>query len=161
MDHARCPFEKVILGAHAGCAMAQRFAVAERMGVECTSDLALNNCVTLIKLLRENSRFALKVTDTSAPMAFGKEMKVMAGGLIGLETVLHGSIQKWHKDVPVTEPRTQKQPGQPEIKDIHGLISEAQAQFGSLTALPYPAIMPSVAAFQLRKRPAPDTGKGQ
>jgi len=147
MDHARCPFEKVILGAHAGCAMAQRFAVAERMGVECTSDLALNNCVTLIRLLRENSRFALKVTDTSAPMAFGKEMKVMAGGLIGLETVLHG-----------TGP---KQPGRPEIKDIHGLISDAQAQFGSLTALPYPAIMPSVAAFQLRKRPAPDTGKGQ
>ncbi len=147
MDHARCPFEKVILGAHAGCVVAQRFAIAERMGVECTSDLALNNCLTLLKLLRENSRFALKVTDTSAPMAFGKEMKVMAGGLIGLETVLHGKVEK--------------QPGQPEIKDIHGLVREAQAQFGSLTALPYPAIMPSVAAFQLRKRPAPDTEKGQ
>lgn len=147
MDHPRCPFEKVILGAHAGCAMAQRFAVAERVGVECTSEIAFNNCVTLIKLLRENSRFALKVTDTSERMAFGKEMKVMAGGLIGLETVLHGNVEK--------------QPGLPEIRDIHGLIREAQAKFGSLTALPYPAIMPSVAAFQLRKRPAPDSERGR
>ncbi len=145
MDHARCPFEKVILGAHAGCTMAQRFAVAERMGVECTSDLALNNCLTLIKLLRENSRFALKVTDTSAPMAFGKEMKVMAGGLIGLDAALHGTVEK--------------QPGQPEIKDIHGLLREAQENFGSLTALPYPAIMQSVTAFQLRKRGISDLSK--
>lgn len=147
MDHARCPFEKVILGAYAGCAVARRFAVAERMGVECTSDLALNNCRTLIRLVRENARFALKVTDTSERMAFGKEMKVLAGGLLGLETALHGDIRK--------------QPGQPEIRDIHGLIREAQAKFGSLTALPYPAIMPSVAAFQLRKRASPDTGEGQ
>ncbi len=143
MDHARCPFEKVILGAHAGCAMAQRFAVAERMGVECTSDLALNNCLTLIRLLRENSRFALKVTDTAAPMAFGKEMKVMAGGLTGLEMALHGSVEK--------------QPGRPEIRDIHDLIREAQEKFGSLTALPYPEIMQSVTAFQLRKRHVPDS----
>lgn len=138
MDHPRCPFEKVILGAHAGCTVAQRFAVAERMGVECTSEIAFNNCVTLIKLLRENSRFALKVTDTSARMAFGKEMKVMAGGLIGLETALHGGIER--------------QPGQPEIRDIHGLIREAQAAFGSLTALPYPEIVKSVVSFRLRKR---------
>jgi len=138
MDHARCPFEKVILGAHAGCAVAQRFAIAERMGVECTSDLALNNCRTLIRLLRENSRFALKVTDTTAPMAFGKEMKVLAGGLTGLHAALHG---------PVAKP-----PGQPAVRDIHGLIREAQEKFASLTALPYPEIMQSVVAFQLRKR---------
>lgn len=147
MDHARCPFEKVILGVYAGCAKARRFAVAERMGVECTSDLARNNCRTLIKLVRENARFALKVTDTSAPMAFGKEMKIMAGGLIGLETAVHGGIAK--------------QPGQPEIRDIHGLVREAQATFGSLTTLPYPEIMKSVTAFQLRKRPAPDSEQGR
>lgn len=145
MDHARCPFEKVILGAHAGCALARRFAVAERMGVECTSDIALNNCLTLIKLVRGNSRFALKLTDTAERLPFGKEMKILAGGLIGLETVLHGSVEK--------------RPGHPEIRDIHGLVQEAQAQFGSLSALPYPEIMKSVSAFQLRKRHAPDSKK--
>ena len=138
MDHARCPFEKVILGAYAGCEKAQRFFIAERMGVECTSDIALNNCLTLIKLVRQNARFALKVTDTAERLPFGKEMKIMAGGLAGLESVIHGQAGK--------------QPGQPDIRDIHDLVQEAQAAFGSLTALPYPEIMKSVAAFRLRKR---------
>ncbi|MBI3570517.1 MAG: hypothetical protein HY082_05380 [Gammaproteobacteria bacterium] len=146
MDHARCPFEKVILGVYAGCGKAQRFFVAERMGVECTSDVALNNCLTLIKLVRQNARFALKVTDTAERLPFGKEMKIMAGGLAGLESVIHG--------------QTEKQPGQPDIRDIHDLVQAAQAVFGSLTALPYPEIMKSVAAFQLRKRHAPGSEKG-
>lgn len=145
MDHARCPFEKVILGAYAGCAKARRFAIAEHMGVECTSDIALNNCRTLTKLVRENARFALKVTDTAEPLPFGKEMKIMVGGLAGLESVVHG--------------QTEKQPGQPDIRDIHDLVQVAQAAFGSLTALPYPEIMKSVAAFQLRKRHAPGSEK--
>src|SRR3989344_6138161 len=89
MDHARCPFEKVILGAYAGCEKAQRFFIAERMGVECTSDIALNNCLTLLKLMRERSRFALKVTDTAERLPFGKEMKVMAGGVAGLASGIH------------------------------------------------------------------------
>ncbi len=146
MDHARCPFEKVILGAYAGCEKAQRFFIAERMGVECTSDIALNNCLTLIKLVRENARFALKVTDTTERLPFGKEMKIMAGGLAGLESAVHGPAQK--------------SPGQPDVRDIHELVQQAQTQFGSLTALPYPEIMKSVAAFQLRKRHAPGSEKG-
>ena len=152
MDHARCPFEKVILGAYAGCEKAQRFFVAERMGVECTSDIALNNCLTLIKLVRQNARFALKMIDAAERLPFGKEMKIMAGGLAGLESVIHGDTEKWYRDVPVTERRMQKQPGQPDIRDIHGLVQEAQTAFRSLTALPYPEIMKFVAAFQLRKR---------
>src|SRR3989344_4548257 len=122
MDHARCPFEKGILGAYAGCEKAQRFFIAERMGVKCTSDIALNNCLTLIKLVRQNARFALKVTDTAERLPFGKEMKIMTGGLAGLESVVHGQAQK--------------SPEQPEIRDIHGLVQQAQTQFGSLTALP-------------------------
>jgi len=147
MDHARCPFEKVILGAYAGCALARRFAVAERMGVECTSDIARNNCLTFIRLMRQNARFALKVTDTAEPLPFGKEMKIMAGGLAGLEAAVHA-----HSPAP---------PAAADIRDIHGLIREAQEKFESLTALPYPEIMQSVTAFQLRKRPAPDTERSR
>lgn len=135
--HARCPFEKVILGAYAGCEKAQRFAIAERMGVECTSDIALNNCLTLLRLMRECSRFALKVTDTSERMPFGKEMKVVIGGLIGLENALHPAGKKTDK---------------PEVKDIYRLIREAQETYTSLALLPYQEIMKSVASFQLRKR---------
>lgn len=136
--HARCPFEKVILGAYAGCEKAQRFAIAERMGVECTSDIALNNCLTLLKFMRERSRFALKVTDTLDRMPFGKEMKVTIGGLIGLEKVLH--------------PEDKKTMGEPEVKNIHSLVVEAQRAFGELSKLPYQELVKSVVAFQLRKR---------
>ena len=115
MDYPACPFEKVILGAYAGCEKAQRFSIAECMGVECTSDIALNNCLTLLKLMRECSRFALKVTDTLERMPFGKEMKVVIGGLIGLEKVLH--------------PEDKKTRGEPEVKNIHGLVMEAQRGF--------------------------------
>ena len=114
----------------------------------------------LLNLMRERSRFALKVIDSSEPMPFGKEMKIMAGGLAGLETVMRGHAEKWYRDVPITERRMQKLPKQPKIRDIHGLVQEAQAAFGSLTALPYPEIMQSVAAFQLRRRPSPDSAKG-
>ena len=41
------------------------------------------------QLVRQNARFALKVTDTSERMPFGKEMKVVIGGLIGAGKVLH------------------------------------------------------------------------
>jgi len=85
MDNARCPFEKAILGTQCACEMASRFSVAEQMGVECRSDIARNNCATLLAFMRERARFALKVTDTSAGLPFGKEMKVMLGGLIGLQ----------------------------------------------------------------------------
>ena len=85
MDNARCPFEKAILGTQCACEMASRFSVAEQMGVECRSDIARNNCATLLAFMRERARFALKVTDTSANLPFGKEMKVMLGGLIGLQ----------------------------------------------------------------------------
>ncbi len=85
---ARCPFEKAILSAQCSCEMADRFSVAEQMGVECRSDLARNNCATLLGLMRECARFALKVTDTSDSLPFGKEMKVMIGGLIGLQRLM-------------------------------------------------------------------------
>ncbi len=85
MDNARCPFEKAILSVQCDCEMATRFSIAEQMGVECRSDIARNNCTTLLVYLRERARFVLKVTDTSAGLPFGKEMKVMLGGLIGLQ----------------------------------------------------------------------------
>ena len=85
MDNARCPFEKTILSVQCACEMASRFSIAEQMGVECRSDFAHNNCTTLLAFMRERARFVLKVTDTSAGLPFGKEMKVMLGGLIGLQ----------------------------------------------------------------------------
>jgi hypothetical protein len=134
MDNARCPFEKAILSVQCDCAMATRFSIAEQMGVECRSDIARNNCATLLVYLRERARFALKVTDTSAGLPFGKEMKVMLGGLIGLQRQMA------------------PQEGVARVQNIHALVQQAQAAYGSLDALPYQEIVKSIAAFQGKRR---------
>jgi len=134
MDNARCPFEKAILSAQCACELAARFSVAEQMGVECRSDIACNNCTVLLALMRERARFALKVTGTTAGLPFGKEMKVMIGGLIGLQQVLAG------------------EDGVERVQNIHALVQDAQSRYGSLEALPYQEIVKSITAFQSRRR---------
>jgi hypothetical protein len=135
MDNARCPFEKAILSVQCDCEMATRFSIAEQMGVECRSDIARNNCTTLLVYLRERARFVLKVTDTSAGLPFGKEMKVMLGGLIGLQRQM------------ATEE------GAPtRVQNIHSLVQQAQAAYGSLDALPYQEIVKTIAAYQSKRR---------
>jgi hypothetical protein len=134
MDNARCPFEKAILSVQCDCEMATRYSIAEQMGVECRSDIARNNCATLLVYLRERARFALKVTDTSAGLPFGKEMKVMLGGLIGLQRQMA------------------PQEGVARVQNIHALVQQAQAAYGSLDALPYQEIVKSIAAFQGKRR---------
>lgn len=133
MDHARCPFEKAILSAQCACELATRFSVAEQMGVNCRSDIARNNCATLQALMRERARFALKVTAASDNLPFGKEMKVMIGGLRGLQGLL------------AVEPDAG-------VGNIHALVRQAQEKYGSLDSLPYQELVKSIAAFQIRRR---------
>ncbi|MDH5512994.1 MAG: hypothetical protein OEY27_07270 [Gammaproteobacteria bacterium] len=133
MEHGRCPFEKAILSSRCDCGLATRFSVAERMGVNCRSDIARNNCTTLLALMRDRARFALKVTDTSDHLPFGKEIKVMIGGLVGLQSLI----------TPADAAR---------VDDIHGLVRQAQEQYGSLMALPYHEIVKSITAYRSKRR---------
>ena len=134
MDKSRCPFEKTITSAQCGCELAQRYAIAERLGVQCGSALAAANCRMFIDLVRSHSRFALKITDTREALPFGKELKVMVGGARGLQRLID----------PETSIDT--------VSNIHGLIQQAQQQFGSLTNLPFAEIVKSVAAHRPRRR---------
>jgi hypothetical protein len=101
-----CPFEKAITSNRCGCEHSARFAIAERIGAACRSDLAQTNCVTLMALLRERSRFALKLTNTSEKLPFGKELKIMFGGLDGLQGLLRTteSISNRIEKYPWTDP---------------------------------------------------------
>jgi len=136
MDNARCPFEKAILSVQCDCELATRFSIAEQMGVECHSDIARNNCATLLVYLRERARFVLKVTDTSAGLPFGKEMKVMLGGLIGLQRQM----------------ATEEGAAAARVQNIHALVQQAQAAYGSLDALPYQEIVRTIAAYHGKRR---------
>jgi hypothetical protein len=135
MDHGRCPFEKAILSAQCDCELASRYSVAEQIGVECRSDLARNNCAILLGIMRERARFALKVTDTSELLPFGKEMKVMIGGLIGLQRLMAAEAGAAAR-----------------VTNIHALVQQTQQVYGSLGTLPYQEIVKSIAAFQGKRR---------
>lgn len=132
--NARCPFEKPILSAQCDCEMATRFSIAEQMGVECRSGIARNNCAMLLGFMRERARFALKVTDASDSLPFGKEMKVMIGGLISLQRL------------------TTAEDSAARVRNIHALVLKAQEMYGSLETLPYQEIIKSIAAFQNKRR---------
>ena len=134
MSH--CPFEKAIISGQCGCEYAGRAALGEHLGVTCRGGLVQVNCVTLLELLRERSRFALKVTATEQ-LPFGKELKVMIGGLQGLQRVLDGD------------------PADNRVPNIHGLIAAAQAQFVGLAELPFEQVIKGVAAYQSRRRQSP------
>ncbi len=134
MDHGRCPFEKAVLSTQCACELATRFSIAEQIGVNCRSDIARNNCATLLALMRERARFALKVTDTSDSLPFGKEMKIMIGGLIGLQRLM------------LTEEDATR------VNNIHALVRQAQEKYTSLESLPYQEIVKSIRAFQSKRR---------
>jgi len=133
-NNPRCTFEKAILSARCDCEMATRFSIAEQMGVGCRSHFACNNCSTLLALMRENARFALALTNTAGNLPFGKEMKVMIGGLIGLRHLFA---------------RTE---GVDQLRNVHALVQQAQTAYGSLESLPYQEIVKSIAAFQIKRR---------
>ncbi len=123
-----CVFEKALLAGCAACEASARHALAEREGLACTSPVARTNCETLLALLRERCAFALKLAPEAAP-PHALLLKLQCGGLAGLGQVV-GSGDT----------------------DVHRLVSAAHDRHGSLTRLPWPAIVAAVQAWQGRRR---------
>lgn len=130
-----CAYEKSILTNECQCSEAERFCIAEREGVHCGSDDAQEQCLEVLTLLREASRFALKASGDEGMLPHGKAMKIQVGGLRGIRAVLE-------PDVPAGDP----------IPDVHGLLCQARASFDDLANLPFSQIMQQVAAYQVKKR---------
>lgn len=132
-----CAYEKSVLTNQCECSQAERFCIAEREGVHCKSDAAQAQCLGLQEILREHARFALKATSTPEKrlLPHGKAIRIQVGGLRGLHLVVH-------PDEPLPSI----------IPDIHKLVSEAKARYGSFDALPFPQIMQQITAYQGRTR---------
>jgi hypothetical protein len=135
MDPVRCPFEKAILSARCGCQLSTRKVIAERMNAGCRSAPAAGRCRELLALLRERSRFTLKITDTARELPFGKQMKISIGGLLGLQRALGGEI---------ADPD--------HVADIYTLINAAEQRYGALSGFPFQEIVKSVLVYELRRR---------
>lgn len=126
-----CPFEKALLAGCGACSLSARMNIAEREAVACLDAAARDDCATLLDLLRRNSTFALHLSPADVPLTHAQEMKVQCGGLAGLQRTLTGKET---------------------IGDIHSLVQAARRVHADLAALPYSAIVQSVAAWQTRRR---------
>jgi hypothetical protein len=118
-------FARALLSRSAVCELAQRRAIAERVLVECPSPVARTNCGTLAALLRERARFALRLPSAGRPLIHAQALRLECGGATALQQVM-GSADR----------------------DIHRMIGMAQQMHGSLSDLPWTAIVAALAAWK-------------
>ena len=128
----RCVFEKALTNRQAKCALARHFCLADREGYSCQSTEASHKCSELLKILRKNSIFSLKLREIDGPLPHNMEIRVQAGGLTGLAKLVDQA------NMP--------------LEDISRILAQAQEKYGSLENLPYNKIIQSVVQFQGRRR---------
>ncbi len=133
MDAATCPFEKAILGVRCTCELSTRRVVAERLNAGCRDADAAWRCRELLALFYERARFALKASGPIESLPFGKKMKVMVGGLSGLQAAID--------PVAPLEP----------VENVYRLVTRALERYGSLEQLPYTDIVKAVQATAGRR----------
>ena len=130
MHEQRCPFERVILSTEFSCTESHKYFYAQKEGIACTTPPARINCQLLVDHLKQNCKFALRQATTTggSKLTHGQEMKIKSGGLHGLQSVLNHEA------------------------DIHSLLTSAIEQYDTLDALPWDKILPSVQAYNVRKK---------
>lgn len=129
-----CVFEKAALGRRCGCALLRKLLIAEREAASCGSAAAHDDCQSLLQRMRESARFALRQTDVPGRLPHGKEMKVQAGGLLGLQQLLSGGTAPY-----------------PVVPDVRALVQQALAIYGDWSALPYQEIVKAIMHFEGRR----------
>ena len=127
-----CVFAKALLARTAACECVRRRALAEREVLECTSPVARTNCGTLAALLQERARFALRLPPPGRPLIHMQALRLQCGGLAALQQALGGGE-----------------------RDVHRMVGQAQTRHGSLTELPWAAIVAALAAWQAPRRAGP------
>lgn len=102
--------------------------MGERELIECKSPIALTNCRTLSALMHERARFALRLPPAGHPIVHAQVLRLQCGGLHGLQQAL-GEAQA----------------------DVHGMVGQAHARYGSLTELPWDAIVQTIRQWQAHR----------
>ena len=132
----RCVFEKALTNHKAKCSLSDHFCLADREGYACKDKVSSSNCREILDKLRDNSRFVLKLREINGPLPHNMEIRVQAGGLMGVARLLD----------PLPEEE------QLAASDIKAVVQAVIAKYGSLDALPYDEIVQSIVQFQGRKR---------
>ena len=136
----RCVFEKSINNRRCDCELKHRFLIATREGIACRSEQALANCTLLLSTLRNKSRFALKIITIEGPLAHNKELRVQAGGMLGLQKIMANQAT-------ISSPQTNES-----VHNIHQTIVATLLKYGSIEKLPYNEIIKGIVTYQVRKK---------
>ena len=134
----RCVFEKALVNNKAKCSLARHFCLADREGYACDNAVSSKKCREVLEKLREKSTFVLKLHEINGPLPHNMEIRVQAGGVMGLAKLVDKDAGDMNK--------------QPVLDDINGIISNAIEKYGALDELPYSEIIKSVVQFQGRRR---------
>jgi hypothetical protein len=135
VNERRCVLEKALNTRKVTCSHAERFCLADREGVGCKTDAAQHRCQHLLTRMRDGARFVLQMTHIGGPLPHNKEIKVQAGGLLGLQAQLFP--ERADSD---------------EVTDVFGLLNAADARFGGTDDLPYQDIVQYIARYKNRTR---------
>lgn len=130
-----CVFEKTLTSHKAKCRLSTHFCLADREGYSCKDEVSSSNCREVMIKLREKSIFVLKLRDVGGPLPHNMEIRVQAGGLVGISKLL-----------------VEGQTTQPLVEDINGILNDAIIKYGALDDLPYSEIIKSVVQFQGRRK---------
>lgn len=132
-----CVFAKALLSRAATCELAAPRTRGEQEMLECTSPVAHTNCGTLAALIRERSRFALRLPGPDRPLIHQQAMRLQCGGLMAMREVLGVAD-----------------------RDVHRLVATAHERLTSLMHLPWEPLVAAIAAWTPRKRAANQAGNG-
>ena len=134
----RCVFEKALTNNQAKCSLSRHFCLADREGYSCENAESSGKCSKYLEKLREKSRFVLKLHEINGPLPHNMEIRVQAGGIIGLAKLVCVNVDGQSK--------------QPVVDDISWILNDVQKKYGLLANWPYSEIIQSVVQFQGRRR---------
>ena len=134
----RCVFEKALTNHQATCSLSRHFCLADREGYSCENVEFSGKCSKFLEKLREKSTFVLKLHEINGPLPHNMEIRVQAGGMIGLAKLVCVNVDDQLK--------------QPMVDDISQILNDVQKKYGLLGNWPYSEIIQSVVQFQGRRR---------
>ena len=135
-NELRCVYEKAINSRRCTCSASHRFNLADREGVSCQSQQAVQRCKKILELTRKNAGFALKLPETDgSPLPHAKEIKVQVGGLLGIQTLVFSEKENAEK-----------------VEDIDLILRTSLEQYGDFPSLPFTEIVKSITTFKGRKK---------
>ena len=134
INPTRCIFEKAHTNRRCHCQQRRRFVLATREGIACNSEKSLKRCTEFLNILRDSSRFVLKVTMVNGPLPHNKELRVQAGGTLALQKML-----KPDNNSETTE-------------NIDQLLDLALLEYGSLQDIPYNELIKGVLTYKVRTK---------